>query len=71
MSTLVPGGASCVALKSHFPWRYAWDDSLLFALEYRKIFIVMTACGMIKSHSDAGNLGSVLAKPDKNDFSKL
>ena len=30
--------------------------------------MVMTACGMRRSHSDAGNLGSVFSKLDKNYF---
>ena len=57
-------GVSGVALNSKFPWRYAWSDSLLFNIEFRKIFRVRMACGMIQSHSDAGNFGSVLSKPE-------
>ena len=43
-------------------------DILGFTLEFRKRFRAMTDCGMRSSHSDAGNLRSVLAKPDKNNF---
>ena len=49
-NTLVTGSASGVALKSKLPWKYAWGDSLWFILEFRKIFRVITACGMRQSH---------------------
>ena len=63
MITLVPGGTSGVALKSNISWGYTWADSLGFTLEFRKIFRVRTDCGMIRSHSYAVNLVSVLYKP--------
>ena len=63
-------GASGVALKSKFPWRYACCDSLLFNIESRKIFRVSMACGMRQSHSDAGNFGSVIFKLE-NIFSSF
>ena len=68
MSTLIPGSSSGVESKSKFPWRYACPDSLVFDIEFRKIFIARTPCGMRLSHSDAGNLRSVLAKPVKKYF---
>ena len=40
MITLVPGGENGVALKSKLPWRYELADSLVFAPESRKQFIV-------------------------------
>ena len=55
MSSIIPGGASGVSLKSKFPWRYALADSLGFNPELRKRFIVMTAYGMRLYHSDSGN----------------
>ena len=64
MNTLVPGEERGVALKSRLPWIYAWADSLGFTLELRKIFRVMTDCGMRQYNSDAVNLVSVLAKTD-------
>ena len=69
MSTLVPLVESGVVLNSKFLWVYAWDNSLVFALELRNIFRVRTGCGVIRSHSDVGHLGSVLAKPEKNNCS--
>ena len=65
MSNIVPGGASGVALKSKIPWRYVWYDSSVFTFESLKRFRVMRHCGMRRSHSDTGNLVSVLARPDK------
>ena len=42
-----------------------------FTLEFHKRFKIMTACGMRQYHPYEENLGSVLAKPDKNDFPKF
>ena len=49
-------------------WSYVWGDSLGFTVESRKRFRVIKACGMIWSHLDVGNMVSVFAKPDQNDF---
>ena len=71
IGNIVPGGAGGVALKSRLQWIYAWADSLGFTIELRKGFRVMAAYGMRQSHSDARNLGSVIAKPDKKYISRF
>lgn len=63
MTTFVPGGASGVALKSKLPYRYACADSFGLTREVRSRFKVSEHCGINRSHSDTGKLGSHVAKP--------
>ena len=70
MRTLVPEVESCVGLQSILPSRYAWDYTLAFSIEFCKKKVT-NACRMIKSRAVAGIFWIVLAKLDKNDFSKL
>ena len=58
INTLVPGGASGVALQSKLPFMESWEERLGFVREERSILRVRTACGMIRSHSWDGKFGS-------------
>ena len=62
-TTLVPGGASGVDLKSNSPKTNVCAEMFVLVLEDRNIFRVITACGINLSHSLNGKDGSQDANP--------
>ena len=60
---LVPGGAIGVALKSKIPCKAAYADKEGLRLADLKRFMVMLHCGISRSHSLAGTLGSHVCMP--------
>ena len=62
-STLVPGGAIGVVLKSKLPNNAAYADNDWFRRAERSKFNVILHCGRSRSHSREGNCGSHVYKP--------
>ena len=65
IKTMVPGGARGVALKSKLLFMAEWAERLGFVREERSRLRVMTAWGMIRSHSWDGKLGSQEASTEQ------
>ena len=59
-----PGGAIGVALKLKFPCVHASAESFGLTLAVLSKLSAIISCGMSRSHSERGKLGSVAACPD-------
>ena len=70
-STLVPVGASRVALKSKLPINAAYAERYRFLLDDLKRFTFSCACGIRRSHSLAGNRVSQRNNPVMRWFLKV
>ena len=57
ITTLDPGGAKDVLLKSNHPKRCAYADRFGFTVDGRSEFKVRKACGRRQSHSAIGKSG--------------
>ena len=68
MSTLIPGGAIGVLLKSYGPLNCAQADSFGFILDPRSRFSVNSACGKSLSHIGSGKLEGVVQKLEMRWF---
>ena len=71
MTTLDPGGAKGVLLKSNFPKRYAYADKFGFTVDGHGKFKVRKACGRRGSHSIIGKSGRRVDDPALNWFSNV
>ena len=66
--TLIPGGASGLALKLKFPLMSVWAERLRFVREYHRRLISITSWGMRRSHSWEVIWGRKRQVQRKDDF---